>query len=45
MAGGNLRIFGGSARPFSQVSAEERKTRDMVCIGRIFLAGQFFGLT
>jgi hypothetical protein len=41
---GIFAFFGGSARPFSQVGTEERKTRDMVCIGRIFLAAQSFGL-
>jgi hypothetical protein len=43
MASGNLRISEVSPRPFSQVGTDE-KTQDMVCIGRIFLAGHFFGL-
>jgi hypothetical protein len=43
MASKNLRIFGGSPRPFSQVGTDEQKTRDIVCIGRIFRAGQLFG--
>jgi hypothetical protein len=44
MASGNLRIFGDPARPFSQAGADERNARDKVLIGRVFLAGQFFGL-